>query len=69
MVDAPSLKTSAQYRLHFDSLIPERRPVAVPCDAQGQVHMDHLDERTRCNYLFARAMVGHEFARPRVFAA
>lgn len=69
MVHAPSPQTSAHYRLRFDSLVPERRPVAVPCNAQGQVHMDDLDERTRCDYLFARAMVGHEFARPRVSAA
>lgn len=69
MAESVSLNTVAHYQLRFESLVPERLPIAVPCDAHGSVHMDHLDERTRSNYLFARAMVGFHFAGPRVKVA
>ena len=42
------------------------RGVAVPCDASGQVDLDTLTERLRNAYLGARAMVGREYACPRV---
>jgi hypothetical protein len=40
--------------------------LAFPCNALGGVDMDALSERGRSNYLFARAMVGREFAVPSV---
>lgn len=52
------------YELRFDSLFHAGRALAFPCDAQGSVQLDALSERARQNYLFARAVVGREFATP-----
>ncbi len=59
--DAP-----AQYQLRFESLFNPGRALAFPCDARGRVEMDALSERARRNYLYARAVVGREFATPAV---
>jgi len=39
---------------------------AFPCDPSGQVDLNRLGEAARNNYLYARAMVGREFAPPAV---
>lgn len=52
--------------LRFQSLFHEGRALSFPCDAAGHVQMDALSERARTNYLFARAVVGREFALPAV---
>lgn len=57
---------AASHELRFDSLFHPGRGVSVPCDASGHVDMDHLTERLRNAYLGARAMVGREYACPRV---
>lgn len=62
---APALS----HELRFDSLFHPGRGVTVPCDASGQVDMDQLTERLRNAYLGARAMVGREYACPRVLPA
>ncbi|TXC66580.1 hypothetical protein FSC37_14305 [Piscinibacter aquaticus] len=56
----------AAYVLRFQSLFHEGRALAFPCDAQGHVDMDALSDRARGNYLYARAVVGREFATPAV---
>ena len=53
-------------QLRFESLFHEGRALAFPCDDHGQVALDALSERARRNYLYARAVVGREFAQPRV---
>ncbi|MGE4243160.1 hypothetical protein [Ramlibacter sp.] len=58
--------TTAEYQLRFRSLFDAGRGYAFPCDAGGQVDLDHLSERARNNYFFARAMVGRELAVPAV---
>jgi hypothetical protein len=60
---------SAQFEIRFQSLFREGRGMAFPCDATGRVNLDALSERGRSNYLFARAMVGREFATPAVLVA
>jgi hypothetical protein len=50
--------------IYFQSLFQHGRGFAFPCDAAGQVDMDAMTEHTRANYLFARAMIGREFAFP-----
>jgi len=55
--------------LRFASLFSEGRALAFPCDERGQVDLDALPERARGNYFFARALVGREYAVPRVCAA
>lgn len=63
--DAIKLENSTlNYQIRFAPLSGERAPMAFPCDASGHVDMDALSERSRHNYLFARAMMGREFARP-----
>ena len=54
------------HELRFDSLFHPGRGVTVPCDASGRVDMDTLTERLRNAYLAARAMVGRDYACPRV---
>ncbi len=60
------LTASDSYELRFQSLFNEGRALAFPCDAQGHVDMDALSERARGNYLYARAVVGREYATPAV---
>lgn len=54
------------FELRFDSMFTEGRGLSFPCDAKGQVDLDTLSERARCNYLYARAVVGREFLTPAV---
>lgn len=57
------------WELCFRSLFDDGKALAFPCSANGVVDMDSLSERARCNYLFARAVVGRQFAWPTVRAA
>jgi hypothetical protein len=54
------------FELRFQSLFDPGRGLCFPCDAQGRVDLDALSDRARQNYLYARAVVGREFAVPRV---
>jgi hypothetical protein len=56
------------HEIRFQSLFRERG-LCFPCDAEGRVELDALSERARENYLYARAVVGVEFAYPRVCLA
>ena len=56
----------ARFVIRFSSLFNEGRGFAFPCDSAGRVDLDALSERGRCNYLFARSMVGREFAMPSI---
>lgn len=64
--DFGSLPGAAQYELRFQSLFNEGRALTFPCDAGGHVQLDALSERARFNYLYARAVIGREFAMPAV---
>ena len=57
---------TASYELRFQSLFNEGRALAFPCDARGSVELDALSEQARNNYLYARAVVGREYAAPAV---
>lgn len=63
LVDA---NLGAAYEIRFQSLFNEGRAMSFPCDAQGTVTLDSLTERARNNYLYARAVVGREYAYPSV---
>jgi hypothetical protein len=56
----------ALFLLHFESLFQSGRGFEFPCDEKGLVNLDTLPTRTRNNYLYARAMLGREFAWPSV---
>jgi hypothetical protein len=55
------------YEIRYQSLF--RGPsLCFPCDERGDVQLDALSERARENYLYARAVVGIEYAYPSVSA-
>jgi hypothetical protein len=56
----------ASYEIRFPSLFRAGQALAFPCDRHGHVDLDALSERAKGNYLFARAMVGREYATPLV---
>jgi len=56
--------TAASHELLFRSLFDEGRGLVFPCDASGEVPLDAMGERLRCNYYFARSAVGCDFASP-----
>ncbi|GAB1390626.1 MAG: hypothetical protein AMXMBFR78_16880 [Rubrivivax sp.] len=60
--------SAAAFQLRFDSLFHEGRALAFPCDGVGRVRIDGLSARARDNYFYARAVVGREYAQPRVVA-
>ena len=57
---------SDHFELRYRPLSDVGRGFAFPCDARGQVNMDELSDRSRANYLFARAAVGYELQWPLV---
>jgi hypothetical protein len=58
--------SNTAYELRFQSLFDEGRGYAFPCDAKGAVDLDAMSERARLNYLYARTVIGREFATPAV---
>jgi len=58
-----------RYQLCFRSLLYGLAGFVFPCDARGQVDLDHLTERARNNYFYARAMIGREVSSPQVETA
>lgn len=56
----------AAFELCFVSLFDEGRGYAFPCDAQGHVDLDALDDRLKLNYLYVRKLIGRDFSAPAV---
>jgi hypothetical protein len=56
----------AGFEVRFESLFDESRGLVFPCDALGRVDLDALPPRARSNYLYARALVGRDYATPKV---
>jgi hypothetical protein len=65
MTTAPTL-VARPFEVRFASLFVPGRALSFPCDAEGHVDLDALSDRARINYLSARALVGKDFAVPRV---
>ena len=61
----PTLDPSL-FELRFPSLFDAGRGYAFPCDADGRVDLDAMSDRLRTNYLYARALIGRDFAVPAV---
>lgn len=57
---------NTRYEIRFRSLFQEGRGLSFPCDAEGHVQLDELTDAARNNYLYARALVGREYATPAV---
>ncbi|HMC16273.1 MAG TPA: hypothetical protein VKI18_11610 [Albitalea sp.] len=52
------------YQIRFRSLLQEGRALSFPCDSHGEVDLNALTQHALDDYLFARAMIGREFATP-----
>jgi len=57
---------NCSHEIRYQSLFHAGRYLAFPCDSDGHVPLDALSERARENYLYARAVVGREYAYPSV---
>lgn len=66
MVQAAAMRCESEFEVRFGSLLRRGLELIFPCDREGRVDLDALSERARTDYLFARAMVGREYARPAV---
>ena len=66
MIQETLNQSAAAFELRFQSLFQLGRALAFPCDREGHVDLDRFSERVRNNYLFARAMIGREYAWPQV---
>lgn len=60
---------TALFEIRYQSLFRDGRALTFPCDEQGRVHLDALTDRARENYLYARAVVGREYAFPAIRVA
>ena len=59
-------ETPHAFELRFSRLFGIGPALSFPCDADGRVDLDSLGERARCNYFYARTVIGREFAMPAV---
>jgi hypothetical protein len=66
MAQIASMPFKPEFEVHFRSLLRRGFELIFPCDCQGRVDLDGLSERAKVDYLFARAMVGREYAGPAV---
>ena len=66
LADLATSPANTCFELRFESLFHPGRALAFPCDARGCVELDGLSDPARCNYFYARAVVGREFATPSV---
>ena len=64
MSTSSSLQTPTAFEIRFQSLIREGRAMVFPCDSCGVVDLDAMSAKARTHYLFARGMVGREYAMP-----
>ena len=61
---APTRFADLAFELRFEPLDGEQAPLSFPCDARGQVDLDELCDRSRCDYMFAHALIGRHFTLP-----
>lgn len=66
MAQTTSMPFESEFEVRFRSLLRRGFELIFPCDPEGHVNLDALSERAKTNYLFARAMVGREYASPAV---
>ncbi len=59
-------QTAPGFMLLFERLVGIGPSLSFPCDRAGKVDLDALGERARCNYFYARTVIGRDFAMPAV---
>ena len=62
----PATEPNARYELRFQSLFHTGRGVSFPCDRQGAVDLETMNERAREAFLRAQEGVGREYASPSI---
>jgi hypothetical protein len=62
-------EASPDFQLVYQSTCASMGDYRFPCDARGEVDLNRLDDRSRNNYLFARAMAGRAMEFPQVVQA
>jgi hypothetical protein len=67
-MDTHQSSLTKEHEIRFQSLFSEGRALSFPCDRKGRVDFDSMSPRVTNNYLFARAMIGREYAMPVVRA-
>ena len=60
------MNPTTRYELCFRSLQANGLGYTFACDRDGHVDMDAMGERLRLDYLYARTVIGREFAAPAV---
>ena len=60
------LNPPTRYTLRFEPLASGLRTLSFPCDEAGHVLLDELSEPAKRLYLYARVVLGREFAAPSV---
>jgi hypothetical protein len=58
--------THLVYEIFYRPLADTQSALRFPCDGQGHVDLDELSPQAVENYLFARAMVGRDYALPAI---
>jgi hypothetical protein len=58
--------THADFEIRYACLAREHEDLCFPCDCCGHVELDALSPQDAENYLFARAMVGRDYALPAI---
>ncbi|GAA6141908.1 hypothetical protein [Hydrogenophaga sp. 5NK40-0174] len=56
----------SHYELWYSSKCRQEPDLHFPCDDHGVVDLDSLSEKDKADYLFARALVGRDYAPPTV---
>jgi hypothetical protein len=64
MRSAASVDPRSRFQLSFRPRSAAGSCLTFPCDERGCVDMDRLGEKGLVSYLYARAVVGAEFAAP-----
>lgn len=64
--DSSNAGELSHYELRYSSKSRQEPDRHFPCDDHGVVDLDRLSERAKADYLFARALVGRDFAPPTV---
>ena len=63
-----SSSCSSRYELRFRPLRAKGASLSFPCNDRGCVDMDALEAARLRDYLYARAVIGFEFACPAIVA-
>jgi len=62
-------EVSLRFQLVYQSVAGSLGNYSFPCNPRGDVDLNALDDRSRNNYYFARAMVGRAMKLPKVVRA